>query len=707
MRRSIVCRAIALSACICLIDPGASLAACVGSAVPTARLAPITRSFLGATIISPNDIWLVGSANGPQLSGNPDSQVLTEHWNGSSWVVVPAPYPDVPDSDAHFYYQSSALTGVAAISRNDVWAVGASQSNHGYGPLVEHWNGSQWSIVPAPTVGLETIFDAVSASSPTNVWVAGEYLESGFGWNGVTESWNGKSWTVETDPNSYGLSSISALSAKNVWATGGQVEHWNGTRWNIQSNLHAGAIDAVSNKDVWILGGNTGVAHFDGTTWTSLPLPLQASLESISADSLTDAWIVGQADGGAVTEHWDGSAFTVVPSPQAGSSSALTAIDVRHGFAIAVGYDVGVKSRQPTGLDEFWDGSRWKLGRDVDIESESNALTSVYASAPNDAWAGGVTSNGTLMEHWDGVAWSVVPFAHHIRDPEVPIGVTAMAGRSATDVWAIGPIFDACLDGDAAGAAHWDGRRWRFVNPHICGTARSSFSAIQDFGPGSVWAVGEYVMDDGTFAGDVPFQLAARFNGRRWTAFKNLPDDPETGGFTAVGGASPDDVWAAGQSVGSSSGLYALMYHWNGSAWSDRHVQNPLPFVSFGAFGVVNANDIWLVGGQHALFGPLQPLIEHWNGYAWGVVAHAPAVAGAFLNSVAVIAANDIWATGEDPTGPHVEHWDGRSWSTVTNSLVGQLSGVAVIPGTNAVWAVGDYPTPYFSTQSGAALFHC
>src|SRR5438105_1213910 len=43
-----------------------------------------------------------------------------------------------------------SLGAVAAVSKSDVWAVGLHYSNNGSFPsrtLIEHWNGTNWSLV--------------------------------------------------------------------------------------------------------------------------------------------------------------------------------------------------------------------------------------------------------------------------------------------------------------------------------------------------------------------------------------------------------------------------------------------------------------------------------------------------------------------------------------------------------------------------------
>jgi hypothetical protein len=87
--------------------------------------------------IAPNDVWAVGSIG----SGTLKVQPLVEHFNGTTWSVVPT--PTAPNG--------STLNGVAGVAASDVWAVGTSGSATSP-PLVEHWNGTSWSIVSTPTL---------------------------------------------------------------------------------------------------------------------------------------------------------------------------------------------------------------------------------------------------------------------------------------------------------------------------------------------------------------------------------------------------------------------------------------------------------------------------------------------------------------------------------------------------------------------------
>src|SRR5260221_617850 len=120
------------------------------------------------TALSRNDIWVVGSFFDPPR----DPHALLEHWNGSQWCIRSDPYQITGMAGM----ESVDLNAIAADSTNDVWAVGGVS---GGGPaghvLIEHWNGSRWSVVPSPTIGTGGRLWGVAAISPTDAWAVGYY----------------------------------------------------------------------------------------------------------------------------------------------------------------------------------------------------------------------------------------------------------------------------------------------------------------------------------------------------------------------------------------------------------------------------------------------------------------------------------------------------------------------------------------------------
>ena len=138
------------------------------------------------SVLSTNNIWSVGTS----FIDNTHQQTLIEHWDGTTWSIVPSPnFSDV-----------NALYQIAAISASDIWAVGTASIS----ALIEHWDGTSWSIVSSPSPGSGVKYlNGVTAISSTNVWAGGAAQT---GSNGevqtLIEHWDGTSWNVVPSPNS-------------------------------------------------------------------------------------------------------------------------------------------------------------------------------------------------------------------------------------------------------------------------------------------------------------------------------------------------------------------------------------------------------------------------------------------------------------------------------------------------------------------------
>jgi hypothetical protein len=115
----------------------------------------------------------------------------------------------------------TTLTDVAAVSANDVWAVGTyySGDKHGNQPLTEHWNGTAWSIVAAASPGRDFVFSSLTALATDDVWAVG-FQDTGGG--PLAEHWNGSSWSVVgvTNPGPQSLFLGVAAAGLNIYATG-------------------------------------------------------------------------------------------------------------------------------------------------------------------------------------------------------------------------------------------------------------------------------------------------------------------------------------------------------------------------------------------------------------------------------------------------------------------------------------------------------
>ena len=340
-----------------------------------------------------------------------------QHAMGGNWQVIPSGNGPKAINELH---------GVSAAAENDVWAVGSSTDTERLNPvtLVEHWNGTQWSVVPSPNPSsTQNALNAVAAVSATDVWAVG-FASTGSGLI-LIEHWDGTAWSVVPNPpNSSGISDLTALavvSANDIWAVGvGTVEdelgtatlHWNGTVWSVipspnvtpeVDNTLAGAV-AIASNDVWAVGTQqptsltdptTLILHWDGSRWTivSDPRPEGGHLTGISAASSNDVWATGNSEFGTLAEHWNGSNWSVVPTANGGGKvpvSLYSVVALASNSVWGVGEQLACSScGLSQTLTEQWNGTKWSVVNSPNVGSDHNELFAVDATPGGTLWAVG------------------------------------------------------------------------------------------------------------------------------------------------------------------------------------------------------------------------------------------------------------------------------------------------------------------------------
>ncbi len=326
---------------------------------------PIAKDYSlnGVAALSANDIWVIGDN---PIRRPPRPQALFKHWNGSQWVI----YPD-PASET----QTVSLRAIAAASPNDVWAVGSVEGS--FQSLIQHWNGSRWSVVPSPPNGNKIneryTLVSITAISADDAWAVGDYSPGGsFGDRTLIEHWNGTKWTMFPSPHPGSgsrLLKVEAISANNVWAVGSfyngpaqtLILHWDGAQWSVVPSPNPSkpgselrSVTVVSGHDIWAVGSFSDSAqgqnvedpftmHWNGKQWSIVESPglgnYYISFSDVAALSANDVWAVGYEtdNNGSLIEHWDGAHWNVVKRPGSGTVNALYGMDrVPHSNTIIV-----------------------------------------------------------------------------------------------------------------------------------------------------------------------------------------------------------------------------------------------------------------------------------------------------------------------------------------------------------------------------------
>lgn len=330
----------------------------------------------GISAISNSDVWAVGSYS--SSGGNNIASTLAEHWNGTTWSIVPT--PNVGNN-------GSRLEAVYAISKNDVWAVGESNASgpaSGDDTLIEFYNGTSWSVVASPNPGNDGDFlTAIATLSPKNVWAIGWYDDPLIQeLSPLILHWNGDNWSLFTRGVPIGgdliLEGATAISANDIWAVGTAGEesnlemNWNGSSWNNiysasfrtggQETLHG--VSAVNSTSVWAVGSyapkvsaelQTLIVHWNGSEWNKVPSPnvdkYFNELFGVAVVKCSDIWAVGLAytknglSFHTLIEHWNGSTWSIVKSPNVMIANELDGVSWSGGTTLwAAGtYDNNVK----------------------------------------------------------------------------------------------------------------------------------------------------------------------------------------------------------------------------------------------------------------------------------------------------------------------------------------------------------------------------
>ena len=338
-------------------------------------------------------------------------------------------------------------------------------------------------------------------------------------------------------------------------------------------------------------------------------------------------------------------------------------------------------------------GANWKVVASPNAGTQANSLSSVDAVADNDLWAVGWAWNNrlfayrTVIEHWNGVSWSIV------RSPNATNGYNLLNGvgvAAANDVWTVGQAANGNTYNTLV--ERWNGAAWSIVpSPNVTGSS-SVLTAISVVSANDIWAVG--YSTDNNFDNH---SLTMHWNGAAWSIVSSPTVDDDI--LFSVDAVASNDVWAVGRSRPGGGEDRTLTLHWNGSAWNivpspnDSTNDNDL-------FGVatVASNDVWAVGNA----GSLKTLAIHWDGASWSVVATAaldPNDTNPVLVGIVALSSDNIWTAGQfivplEGSAQHTltENWDGSSWSVVPSPNArnsnNRLHGIAATP-NGTLWAVG------------------
>jgi len=379
-------------------------------------------------------------------------------------------------------------------------------------------------------------------------------------------------------------------------------------------------------------------------------------------------WAVGTSSGFAgfpTILHFDGTAWSASPLP------FLPTDDVLHAVWASTPTDAWIATE---GFDYqgflHWNGSAWTL---VPYPTTGGPCYAMWGASASSVYA---ACSSSIMR-WNGTTWSSSAPAGYLTG-------RAVSGTSDTNVW---------LGGDGGSLWHLGASGWTSVATHV---STGNIYAIYSSGPTDVWLGTDY----GVFHGDgTTFTAVAGASNLRGVAGSSANDvwmfadafgtsgtptlhwDGTSTTLVETGNGSPGVMFARASTDAWAVSKSALL-HWGGSAWSEYGAGYR---TSWSHVHARTATDVWVAGASG--------MIARYDGTKW---SRTPSGTTSAMNGIWASGASDAWAVG---AGGTILHFDGTSWSAVPSGTTTDLWAVGGSDATH-VWAVG---TNVFQKWTGSA----
>jgi hypothetical protein len=553
---------------------------------------------------------------------------LAELWNGTSWSLSSTPDP-AGSRDAR-------LNEVSCTAEDACTAVGSYTHKGATLGLVERWNGTEWTIQesPNPSESKQAQLLGVSCISPSACTAVGSYM-TGSGAQALAESWDGTTWSLRPAPAPAGavsaqLLSVSCTAASACTAVGAYntsdtalalAERWNGNEWSIQSTPDRGTKNVLDGVSCTGFRACTAVGHategtlaeeWNGSEWIMRETPsptARSRLLAVACISATSCKAAGEdGQGVSLDESLNGSAWSIVRTEHAVEHTVSVSC-TSPVACTAVGWGYPLSPYDGTMVAEQWNGVRWSAQQVPSPPgTEGSGLYSVSCTAADSCTAVGSykvigkAPPQTLAEHWNGAEWAIQETSDPIGTADV--GFAAVSCTAEDACTAVGTNSSIFGTQSTAFIERWNGSEWSIQeSPSPTEPPEVQFKSVSCATSSSCIAVG--------------LGVAEGWNGTTWSLQKvplPLPPFGRDGGLFGVSCSAPSACTAVGQyDTGSFS--KTLIERWNGSSWSPQStpetpeedaVDNRLEGVSCAA-----SNACAAVGfGSHAL-------AEGWNGTEW------------------------------------------------------------------------------------------
>jgi hypothetical protein len=545
----------------------------------------------------PNDIWVSGidvtlRYDGHEFLPQTDAPLLFDMW-GSGPDDIFGLEADTSDGDHHgqviWHYDG---TGWEVVHRDTdklvaIWGITASDNPREVFVLKEpsamdvgaastdgvvkllHCNVSDctdtdaamaWTDMTTTTTARQ---HAIWGRGPSDVFTVGD--------SGVTLHYDGGGWNVITA----GHQDLNGIWGANddVYVVGdqGTLLHstGNGSSWSsVDTNVDISssnllAIWGSGSDDIFVIGTNDLVLHFDGGSWQSMMHHTDSFPSRIWGTGPGDVYATSF---GATMRHYDGTDLQLMTYPGGHSASRLQDVLV-HGENSAHALAVG-----STNTIIQYDGSSWQqLSASIfKVAGCANPRSIIIGIFDCSDQICAINNIGGVVAYRAQDTSTECLVRPSITWPPQP-------GWQMTSVWSTGVSTDGPVDIYAAGSngivmySPGGSQAWQQMRTGVNGSLR----AIWEGSPRDVWAVGEN-------------GAVVHYDGNRWQPM--TPPSGQT--WRAVWGSGPQDVYVAGES--NASGRGGSIMHFRGDQ------QQPETFeTDQGAINAVwgsSQSDVYAVG---------------------------------------------------------------------------------------------------------------
>ncbi len=395
-------------------------------------------------------------------------------------------------------------------------------------------------------------------------------------------------------------------------------------------------------------------------------------------------------------QDWNGTAWslTTVPSPSTANTSVLESVSCTGtSFCVAVGYYYTGTVNQT--LIEQWNGTAWSIVASANSSAtQSNELKGVSCTATTFCIAAGYFAPSSysqnLVEQWGGTSWTIV--ATPDAGTSAANSLRAVACTTSSFCMAAGSYLNASNTDTLA--LIWSGSSWTLSYP-------SNPSTYQTLGGVSCTSA-TYCVAAGNYQSTNVFNLAESWNGATWTNLAATSPGTANDYLASVSCASASLCKVAGTTGSNSSYPAPNVATWNGTSWSTDTVpaqsptsdENILAGISCTGASFCMAVGEYYPNVEYAYSSA--PLAVQWNGTSWSLDAAAtsPLTVSNDLKSVSCASTSFCLSVGNDSqynwNAPTAQLWNGSTWSLYD-------------PGTSVFWT--GYSTALLSVSCPTASF--